>query len=123
MEVDMGLLDELGTSLKGLLGSATSAEAPALLSAMLAKTSFGNLQGLIDQLQQSGLGDQVKSWLSNGPNMKITPDQLHGALQSDQVKQIAEHFGVPVDQALKTLADYLPGVVDEASPNGTIEKL
>ncbi len=119
----MGVLDQLSSSLKTLLGSASSAEMPALMSAVLAKTSFGNLQGLVDQLQQSGLGDQVKSWLSNGPNMKITPDQLKAALQSDQAKQIAEHFGVPLDDALKTLADYLPRAVDEASPNGTIEKL
>jgi uncharacterized protein YidB (DUF937 family) len=123
MEVDMGLLDQLSDSLKAAFGSATNAEAPALLSAMLAKTSFGNLQGLVDQLQQGGLGDQVKSWLSNGPNKQVTPDQLQAALGNDQMKQIAEHFGVPVDDAMKKLADWLPGVVDKASPNGTIQKL
>src|SRR5262245_38475237 len=119
----MGLLDQLGGSLKGILGSVAGAEAPALISAMLAKTNLGNLQGLVDQLQQGGLGDQVKSWLSNGPNMPITPDQLKTALGSDQMKQIAEHFGVPLDDALKMLSDHLPDVVDEASPNGTIQKL
>src|SRR5262249_4510439 len=123
MEVEMGLLDELSTSLKNILGATTSAEAPAMLSAILAKTGFGNLQGLVNQLQQGGLGDQVKSWLSNGPNMQITPDQVKGALGSDQLKQIAQHFGVPVDEAAKLLSDHLPGIVDEASPNGTIQKL
>jgi uncharacterized protein YidB (DUF937 family) len=123
MEVEMGLLDELGGSLKNILGSATSAEVPGLISAMLAKTSFGNLQGLVDQLQQGGLGDQVKSWLGNGQNMQITPEQLKGALGNDQIKQIAQHFGVPADEALKALSDHLPGIVDEASPNGTIQKL
>lgn len=119
----MGLLDELGGSLKNILGSATSAEVPGLISAMLAKTSFGNLQGLVEQLQQGGLGDQVKSWLGNGTNMQITPEQLKGALGNDQIKQIAQHFGVSVDDALKALSDHLPGIVDEASPNGTIQKL
>jgi uncharacterized protein YidB (DUF937 family) len=123
MEVDMGVLDQLGTSLKNLLRSASSGEAPALISAMLAKTNFGNLQGLVDQLQQSGLSDQVKSWLSQGQNMPITPEQLQAALGNDQVRQIAQQLGVPVDEALKTLADYLPGVVDKASPEGTIQKL
>jgi len=75
------------------------------------------------QLQQAGLGDQVKSWLSNGPNMKITPEQLRAAPGSDQVKQIAQHFGVPVDEALKLLAQHLLTAVDQASPNGKLQKV
>jgi uncharacterized protein YidB (DUF937 family) len=122
MEVEMGLLDQYGGSLKSLLGSLAAAEGPAVLSALLAKTNLGSLQGLVDQLQQAGLGDQVKSWLSNGANMKVTPDQIRAALGNDQVKQIAQHLGIPVDQALKVLADHLPGVVDQASPNGKIQK-
>ena len=118
----MGLLDQLGGSLKGVLGSVAAAEGPAVLSALLAKTNLGSLQGLADQLQQGGLADQVKTWLSDGPNMKVTPDQIRAALGSDQVKQIAQHFGVPVDDALKILAERLPGVVDQASPNGAIQK-
>ena len=90
---------------------------------MLAKTDFGNLQGLVNQLQQGGLGDQVKSWLSNGPNMNVTSEQLRAALDNNQIKQIAQHFGVPVDDALKMLASRLPGIVDQASPSGTIQKL
>lgn len=118
----MGLLDQISGSLKGALGQLAAAEGPKLISAVLAKTNLGDLQGLVNQLQQGGLNEQVKSWLSNGPNMKVTPDQLRAALSNDQVKQIAQHFGVPVDQALTMLAQYLPGIVDQASPSGTIQK-
>ena len=79
---------------------------------------MGNLQGIVDQLQQGGLGDQVKSWLSNGPNMTVTPDQIKSALGNDQVQQLAQHFGIPVDAALKLLADHLPAAVNQASPDG-----
>ena len=116
----MGLLDQVSGSLKGILGSVAAAEAPALITAALAKTNMGNLQGIVNQLQQGGLGSQVQSWLSNGPNMSVTPEQIQAALGSDQVKQIAQRFGVPVDAALKLLADHLPATVDQASPNGTI---
>ena len=75
----------------------------------------------MNQLQQGGLNDQVKSWLGNGANMKITPEQLQAALGNEQVRQIAEHFGVPVDQALKMLAEHLPAAVDQPSPNGTLQ--
>jgi len=119
----MGLLDQLGGSLKNVVGSLAAAEGPAVLSALLAKTNLGSLQGLVDQLQQAGLGEQVKSWLSDGSNMKVTPEQIRAALSSDQVKQIAQHFGVPADEALKMLADHLPGIVDQASPNGKIQRM
>jgi uncharacterized protein YidB (DUF937 family) len=117
----MGLLDQVGGSLKGVLGSVAAAEAPALISSALAKTNMGSMQGLVDQLQQGGLGDQVKSWLSNGSNMAVTPDQIKAALGSDQVQQIAQHFGVSADAALKLLADHLPAAVDQASPNGAVQ--
>ena len=117
----MGLLDSLGGALKGVLGQVETAAGPALISAVLAKTNFGNLQGLVNQLQQRGLGPQVQSWLGNGSNISITPDQLRAALGNDQVRQLAAHFGLPVDQVLNMLAQHLPAAVDQASPNGTVE--
>ena len=118
----MGLFDNLGGVLKGALGQVEAAAVPALISAALAKTNLGNLQGLINQLQQNGLGPQVQSWLGNGANIAITPEQLRAALGSDQVRQLAAHFGVPVDQVLNLLAQHLPQAVDQASPNGTVQQ-
>jgi uncharacterized protein YidB (DUF937 family) len=115
----MGLFDNLG--LGGVLGQIEAEALPGLVSAALAKTNLGDLQGLVNQLQQSGLGAQVQSWLGNGANMSITPDQLRAALNNDQVRQLAQHFGIDPDQALKLLAQYLPDVVDKASPNGVIK--
>jgi uncharacterized protein YidB (DUF937 family) len=63
----------------------------------------------------------VNSWLSNGPNQPITPEQIRAALGSDQVRQLAEHFGIPIDNVLKLLAEQVPNAVDQASPNGTIQ--
>jgi uncharacterized protein YidB (DUF937 family) len=117
----MGLFDNLGGALKGVLGQVEAAAVPALINAALAKTNFGNLQGLVNQLQQGGLGPQVQSWLAGGPNMSVTPDQLRAALGSDQVRQLAGHFGVPVDQVLNLLAQHLPEAVDQASPDGMLQ--
>jgi uncharacterized protein YidB (DUF937 family) len=116
----MGLLDSLTGALGGSLGQAEAAAMPALISAALARTNLGSLQGLVNQLQQGGLGPQVQSWLGNGSNLPVSPDQLRAALGSDQVKQLAAHFGVDPDAALKLLSQHLPGVIDQASPNGTV---
>ena len=83
----MGLFDDLGGALKGVLGQAGAAAAPGLISAALAKTNLGDMQGLVGQLQQSGLGEQVQSWLGNGANMSVSPEQIRAALGNDQVQQ------------------------------------
>ena len=117
----MGLFDNLGGVLKGVLGQVETAALPGLISAALAKTNLGDLQGLLNQLQQGGLGPQVQSWLASGGNASITPDQLRDALGSDQVRQLAAQFGLPVDQALNLLAQHLPTAVDQASSDGTLQ--
>ncbi len=55
----MGLFDNIGGALGGLVGQVTAAAAPQLIAAVLAKTNLGDLNGLVTQLQQNGLGDQV----------------------------------------------------------------
>jgi uncharacterized protein YidB (DUF937 family) len=116
----MGLFDSLSGALGGNVGQVEAAAMPALISAVLAKTNFGDLQGLANQLQQGGLGSQVQSWLGDGANLPVSPDQLRTALGSPQVAELAQHFGVSPDTALKVLSEHLPGVVDKASPNGDL---
>lgn len=119
----MGLLDELGlgNSLKGALGEVEGAAAPALINAVLAKTQYHDLNGLVAALQQGGLGTEVNSWLGNGTNLPITADQLKAVLGNSQIQEFARHLGLPVDATLKMLAEYLPNIVDQASPNGKVQ--
>ena len=113
----MGLFD----TVKGALGQVEAAAVPTLIDAALAKTNLGDLNGLVTRLQQGGLGPQVQSWLGSGQNLSVTADQLRAALGNEQVRQLAQHFGLPVDQALEMLSQHLPTVVDQASPKGTLQ--
>jgi uncharacterized protein YidB (DUF937 family) len=121
MEAIMGLLDSLGGMLKGAMGEAEAAALPALLNAVLAKTQYRDLNGLVAALQQGGLDGQVKSWLGNGTNVPVSAQQLKAVLGNAQVQEFARHLGLPVDQMLELLAKYLPEIVDKASPNGTLQ--
>lgn len=112
----MGLLDSLGGSFRNVAAAA----APALIAEALKQTNLGNLQGIVSQLQQGGLGPQVQSWLSNGANMPVTAEQLRGALGNEHIQQLAAKFGIPTDQVMELLAQHLPMAVDQASPNGTL---
>jgi uncharacterized protein YidB (DUF937 family) len=110
----MGLLDSLSGGLKSALGQIGAEELQAALPAALAKTNLGDLQRVVAQLQQGGLGAQVRSWLANGPNLSVTPQQIQAALGSDQVKQLAQHFGVDPQMALNLLAQHLPTIVSKS---------
>jgi uncharacterized protein YidB (DUF937 family) len=108
-----------GGLLKGVAGE-LGKQAPTILSQVLANS--GGLQGVVNKLQQAGLDKQVASWLSNGQNIPVTKEQLRAAINDKELQQIARSLGVPVDQALDVLAKYLPEAVDQASPNGQIQK-
>jgi len=111
----------LGSALKGIAGQGAGA-LPAILSQVLGKTDLGSVGGLLQQLQQSGLGPQVASWLGNGQNLPVSVDQLKGALGDQHLRQMATQLGLPVDQLLGQLSQNLPAAVDHMSPNGSLEE-
>ena len=41
---------------------------------------LGGLGGLLNKLQQGGLGDQTNSWVGSGQNQPVSPSQLGQAL-------------------------------------------
>ena len=119
----MGLLDDLGLGnlLKRTLGQIEAAAVPALINGVLAKTQYHDLNGLVAALQKGGLDAQVQSWLGPGANLPITEEQLKAVLGNAQVQEFARHLGLPVDATLQMLAQYLPQLVDKASPNGVLQ--
>jgi uncharacterized protein YidB (DUF937 family) len=99
-------------------GAATSGA--DFIASILDKTDIGGLHGIVAKLAAAGLDRQVQSWLGDGSNLPITTEQLRSALDSEQVRQVALEFGLPVDAALKILADQLPGTIDQTSPHGSL---
>lgn len=96
-----------GGGLGGLLGG-------------LAGGSGGGLGGLLGQLRQSGLGPQVDSWVGNGQNQPVTPDQLHNAFGGEQVNSWANQAGMQSHDFLSQLAQHLPNAVNGMTPNGRL---
>lgn len=138
----MGLLDNLGGlvgQLGGLQGTDTSGNPKAaLVQAVLGMLVHGNepgglggsgglggLPGLLQRFQSAGLGDAVASWMGNGANAPISPDQVKAALSDGPagegpLRTLAEHAGVDEDEAATRLSGLLPQLVDRLTPNGQI---
>jgi uncharacterized protein YidB (DUF937 family) len=120
----MGILDSVlaSSAFKDVIGQVEAAAVPIVLHEVLGNDSQGGINTILDQLRKAGLGDTVNSWLGQGKNIQITPDQLKAVLSNDQVRQLCARFGIPADQLMQVLAQQLPNAVDHASRQGTIPK-
>jgi uncharacterized protein YidB (DUF937 family) len=88
----------------------------------MVKNHEGGLAGLVGKLTQSGLGEQVASWVGMGENKPVEANKLQQALGDNTVKDIAKKLNIPVEEVSESLAGALPQVVDKLTPNGKIEE-
>jgi uncharacterized protein YidB (DUF937 family) len=80
----------------------------------------GALGGLLDKLRNGGLSDAANSWVAPGPNRPVAPDQLNSALGKTTVSELAQKAGVSEQELLDMLAQSLPGLVDNLTPQGRV---
>jgi|SRR5579859_3755108 len=80
----------------------------------------GGLNELIGKLNNSGLQQQLGSWVGKGDNQQISPEQVTSALGADTIAHAAQDAGVSHEQAASDLAQALPQLIDKATPNGSL---
>ena len=78
----------------------------------------GGLGGLMSTFEQAGLGHLVQSWIGQGPNQPVSPQQLQSAFGDDQVQSMANQAGMAPHDFLSQLAQHLPNAVSAMTPGG-----
>jgi uncharacterized protein YidB (DUF937 family) len=106
--------------LKGILGGVVGAEALSLVKAYFDK--HGGIDGVVADLEKTGYGQHVKSWIDTGSNLPISAEDIKKALGSEKLREIAASTGIPVDKAAEYLAQHLPTAIDKATPDGNLPK-
>jgi uncharacterized protein YidB (DUF937 family) len=84
---------------------------------------LGGLGGLVNKLQQGGLGDVVNSWVGSGQNQPVSPGQLGSALGPSILKTVSQMTGISEDDLTKQLSQVMPGVINGLTPNGRLPTL
>ena len=107
------LMEKLG-------GSADAQQAEGALSQLIGEGSEMDLGGMISQLGSNGLGDAAASWLGDGANADISPQQIVQGLGADQIADFASKLGVSQDDAASSLAQVLPNLVNQSSEGGNL---
>ncbi len=119
----MGLLDSLvSTAISSALGGNAESLTGNLVKGVvgMVANNAGGLSGLVEKFNQSGLGDVAASWIGKGDNKPVTPQQLEEALGADKVAELAKEAGIPADKGAEVLAQVLPNVVNEMTPDGEV---
>ena len=80
----------------------------------------GGLQKILARMQQQGKGAKGQSWVSTGPNEPVEAADIREALDDQELARIAQQLGVSEDEAAEAVAQVLPDVVDQATPQGQL---
>jgi uncharacterized protein YidB (DUF937 family) len=115
----MSLLDQVVGALAGGESGGSSALLQTVLQ-LVNNPQTGGLEGLIRSFQQGGLGDIVNSWVANGQNLPVSGEQIEGVLGGSVLQDLAAQLGVSPQQASGSLADVLPQLIDQMTPNGEV---
>ena len=125
----MGLLDTVIGSLMGGAEGGSSSPMGGVLSSLIGGgqagsqmggPAMGGLGGLISQFQNAGLGHVAQSWISNGPNQSVSPQQLQNVFGEDKIQGMAQQAGMQPGDFLSQLSQHLPNAVNGMTPNGRL---
>ena len=116
----LGGLTGQGGGMPGMGAGPAQGGNPLLMILLQLLQQNGGLGGLMGRMQQSGMGDQVQSWIGTGQNQSISPDALSQIFGQGQLGQIAQQLGMSQQEAAGGMAQMLPDLVNEMTPQGQI---
>jgi uncharacterized protein YidB (DUF937 family) len=80
----------------------------------------GGLGGLMSSFEQAGLGHIAQSWVGNGANQPVSPQQLQSVFGESRVQDMASQAGMQQGDFLSQLSQHLPNAVNGETPNGRL---
>lgn len=78
---------------------------------------MGGLGSIVSKFEQAGLGNVAQSWIGNGANHSVSPQQLQNVF-GDQVPQMANQAGMNQGDFLSPLSQHLPSAGSGMMPDG-----
>lgn len=114
----MGLFDSVaGAMMNKVMGD----KGPLAKLAMELFQQYGGLPGILQTLKAGGLEAQVDSWIGQGDNLQVSAQQVGAALGSSVLAGMAGKLNMTTDELSGKIAEYLPDVINQLTPNGVVE--
>lgn len=117
----MGLLDGIAGQVLGnmLGGSNDKSLLGKIAMEMISKN--GGVGGILEKFNQGGLGDLAASWVGQGQNQSLSADQVDNVFGHDMITEMASKFGVDSSLLTGQIAQYLPELMNQATPAGAVD--
>jgi len=80
----------------------------------------GGLDGALNKFREGGLAQHADSWVGTGQNMDISGDQLQQVFGSSTLNDLASKLGMPAGQAGSVMAQVLPELINQLTPQGQV---
>jgi uncharacterized protein YidB (DUF937 family) len=127
----MDMVDLLKMGAQIFINSDKSGDAGSRLDAGSLVSAFSGLAGgassegfdlssLLSRMNSGELGDIAKSWLGDGQNAPVSPEQVTNLFGADNISHFASNLGLSNEEAAGGLSDALPSMMDKASSGGSL---
>jgi uncharacterized protein YidB (DUF937 family) len=80
----------------------------------------GGVKEVLRRFEQKGFGPQANSWVSTGPNSPLKAEEIDEVIGGEELSQLSRKLGISEREVALGLADVLPEVVNQLSPEGDI---
>lgn len=81
----------------------------------------GGLAGTLDKVRNMGFGEQANTWMGTGENAGIDPNSVSQLFDQQDIEQVAQQTGADTQEVRQGLAELLPQVMDNLTPNGNLD--
>ncbi len=81
----------------------------------------GGLSGALDKIRNMGFGQQANSWMSTDQNDFIDAGNIAQLFDQQDIDQVAQQTGADTHEIQQGLAELLPQVMDNLTPNGNLD--
>ena len=119
-----GARQRMGGDLTGLLDGVFGrhAASPAQTPASGIGEVIAGMDGLLREMREHGMERQVESWIGEGPNLPVAPQDLARVLDGHEVAAMARQAGTDRETLLHEAAAVLPDFVHRMTPAGRLPR-
>lgn len=82
----------------------------------------GGLSGALSKITGMGYENQARSWMSNQQNNEnLDPNDVNRLFDESEIQQVAAHTGANEAEVRQGIAELLPEVVNQLTPQGNLD--
>jgi uncharacterized protein YidB (DUF937 family) len=111
--------DKIGEAIRGVGRGADPRNPQGGLLDQVTKGVSGTALGdVLDRFRKAGAGSKVDSWVRQGPNEPIEPNEVESAIDDETLSALSQQTGLSREELIARITQALPEAVDKLTPGG-----